>query len=81
MNINDYIRATKRNIYALKPECLEDGYTLECLSVLASSVDASIIVKPIFSTSIFPEMVYLNGVAYLLWDLHFWEIYKKIGRA
>ena len=78
MNINDYIRATKRNIYALKPECLEDGYTLECLSALASSVDASIIVKPIFSTSIFPEMVYLNGVAYLLWDLHFWEIYKTI---
>ena len=65
MNINDYIRATKRNIYALKPECLEDGYTLECLSALASSVDASIIVKPIFSTSIFPEMVYLMGFAFL----------------
>lgn len=78
MNIDDYIRVTKRNIYALKPECLEDDYALECLSTLASSVDASIIVKPIFSTSIFPEMVHLNGVTYLLWDLHFWEIYKTI---
>lgn len=78
MNIDDYIKVTKRNIYALKTECLEDNYVLECLSKMASNVDASIVVKPIFSTSIFPEMVHLNEFTYLLWDSHFWEIYKTI---
>ena len=76
MNIDDYIRATKRNIYALNPRYLEDEEILGLLSQLASDIDPSLIIKPIFSTNIFPEMVHLEKSTYLLWDMHFWDIYK-----
>lgn len=78
VNIDDYLRATKRNIYTLNPNYKEDDIILKLLSQVASNINPAIKIKPIFSTTIFPEIVHINESIYLLWDMHFWDIFRTI---
>jgi len=73
MEINEYLKLFRKQLFY--PRLKEETQLSEFFISVTGSNGISF--SEIYSTTIYPEFVQIEGERFMLWDNHFWDLYER----